>query len=423
MRAGYTREIINPYYPCKMEGYNEARFCFNQTAEQKAASNQGLRTAYGQRDDLLMDVLCMESNQKIVFFQLDICIVEEEFIQFCKEELCKQFELKPEQISIACSHTHNSPVVSHGMAYDLKPDLKYWNLIRKKMIFALSEVLENMETVSVYLDRHVIQGYYNNRNRPNDEHYKFCDEIIIKGLDDKPIVRVLNLACHPTILGAQNKLVTADFFGVLRRALQGYNGMPIMIWNGEAGDSSPRLLKKGVDWNECIRYGTGIAAQLIDENHLIKVEISNIDIKEIVHVVDYNPKENQYLQQQQKKLNLELKELDPSSDRYNRIKTCYLYDVDEKLSKDHLHYEMRSYIYDFGVFRVVCVPCEIDTVLGAKIRNADDKVTYLCSYSNGFNYYAVNSEEYGIVFESFNTYFPYGSADEMVDNIIKSFHD
>ena len=35
MKAAYTREIINPILPCKMEGYNEARFCFNQTAQQK----------------------------------------------------------------------------------------------------------------------------------------------------------------------------------------------------------------------------------------------------------------------------------------------------------------------------------------------------------------------------------------------------
>lgn len=421
MRAGYTREIINPYYPCKMEGYNEARFCFNQTPEQKAASNQGLRTAYGQRDDLLMDILCLDAGQKVVFFQLDICIVEEEFTQFCKEELCRRFGLRREQISIACSHTHNSPVVSHGMAYDLKPDMRYWELIRKKMVFSLEDVLERLEPVRVFKDRHCIQGYFNNRNRPQDDHYKYCDEIILKGLDDKPIVKILNFACHPTILGAQNKLITSDFFGILRKSLQGYDGFPVMIWNGEAGDSSPRLLKKGVDWNECIRYGIGIAGQLMYENDLTELETSNVDIQEIMYTIDYNPKENDYLLRQREKLIEEMQTLDPASDRYQRIETCYLYDVNDKLSQDHICYETRSYVYDFGAFRVVCVPCEIDTVLGARIRNADNKLTYLCSYSNGFNYYAVNKDEYGIVFESFNTFFPYGAADEMVDKIIDSF--
>ena len=52
MKAAYTREIINPILPCKMEGYNEARFCFNQTAQQKQVSGEGLRTACGQSDRL-----------------------------------------------------------------------------------------------------------------------------------------------------------------------------------------------------------------------------------------------------------------------------------------------------------------------------------------------------------------------------------
>ena len=56
MKAAYTREIINPILPCKMEGYNEARFCFNQTAQQKQVSGEGLRTACGLRDDLLQKV-------------------------------------------------------------------------------------------------------------------------------------------------------------------------------------------------------------------------------------------------------------------------------------------------------------------------------------------------------------------------------
>ena len=123
------------------------------------------------------------------------------------------------------------------MAYDLKPDLKYWELIRDKMTVALRQAISKLEKVSISLDRHTVTGYYNNRNRPNEEYYHYCDEIRISAAD-KPIVKILNLACHPTILGAQNMLISADFFGVMRRCLQGNDGYPVMILNGEAGDSS-----------------------------------------------------------------------------------------------------------------------------------------------------------------------------------------
>lgn len=422
MKAGYAREIINPSYPCKMEGYNEARFCFHQTEEQKAASKEGLRTAYGQRDDLLLDTLYLEVNGKeVVFFQLDVCIVEREFCDFCREALMKEFSLWREQISIGCSHTHNSPVVSHGMAYDLKPDMEYWKQIREKMVCALHHAMKAKKEVVVSIDHHRIAGYYNNRNRPKEEYYDGCDELYLRAQDGQPILKILNLACHPTILGAQNMLVSADFFGVLRRYLQGMDGIPVMIWNGEAGDSSPRLLKKGVDWNECVRYGEGIGSQLVYPVHPETISVEDLHITEVVHVIDYEPKKNTYLQKQKRKLEEELKNLDTNSDRYHRITTCYLFDIEDKLRKERITYEVLSYVYDFGSFRIVTVPCEIDTVLGKKLRTADEKPTFLCAYSNGFHYYAVNKDEYGTVFESYNTYFPYGDADAMVDEILEVF--
>lgn len=422
MKASYVKETINPSFPCKMEGYNEARFCFNQTAEQKAASKEGLRTAFGQRDDLFLDVLCIQANQLIVFYQLDICIIESEFAFYCKQQIMNAFpELTADQISMACSHTHNSPVVSHGMDGSLHPDKAYWKLISEKMISGLRQCLLNLKDVRISYDQHQINGYYNNRNRPDEEYYDKCDELRFDAIDGQPILRLLNLACHPTILGAQNMLVTADFFGVMRRYLQAMDGYPVMVCNGEAGDSSPRLLKKGVDWNECLRYGEGIGAQLVYPNKLKELQVEHVDIQRIDYTIDYEPKKNSFLLDLKAKLEHELKTLDSHSDRYDRITKCYLYDVNEKLSKDHIHYETTSYVYDFKSFRIVCVPCEIDTVLGKRIREADDKLTFLISYSNGFHYYAVNAKEYGVVFESFNTYFAYEDADKMVDCIIETF--
>ena len=70
---------------------------------------------------------------------------------------------------------------------------------------------------------------------------------------------------------------------------------------------------------------------------------------------------------------------------------------------------------------MVTVPCEIDSVLGKKLRNHDSTPTILQAYSNGFLYYAVNQEEYGKVFESYVTYFPRGSADSMVEKMISRY--
>ena len=207
----------------------------------------------------------------------------------------------------------------------------------------------------------------------------------------------------------------------MRRYLQGINGTPVMIFNGEAGDVSARLLKKGVDWNECIRYGEGIGAQLVYPRHPVEVQVDEITVTEIAHRIDYKPGENEYLLRQKERLKKELEGLHPESRRYQMITSCYLYDIEEKLRHDRLTYEGECYIYDFGGFRIVTVPCEIDTVLGKKIREKDEKLTILNAYSNGFLYYAVNEKEYGEVFESYVTYFPYGDADQMVGDILRQY--
>ncbi|WP_417076425.1 hypothetical protein [Holdemania filiformis] len=375
MKAAYTREIINPILPCKMEGYNEARFCFNQTAQQKQVSGEGLRTACGLRDDLLLDTLILQAGETMVFFTLDIAIAEQQFTDACRKAVSEACGLDVSHICVSCSHTHNSPVVSHGMNGELDPDLEYWERIQDKMIYSAKWALRHLREAQATLDQVTINGFYNNRNRPGEEYNDRCEILTLRTADGLPLVQLLNLACHPTILGAQNLYITADFFGVLRRSVQGATGMPVMIFNGEAGDVSPRLMKKGVDWNECLRYGEGIAAQLIDPKHPRPLTVENLNVRSVKMTIDYNP-------------------------------------------QTRLHYEPECLIVDFGSFRIVTVPCEIDTVLGKRIREYDGKPTLLCAYANGFHYYAVNKQEYGIVFESFNTYFPYGAADEMVDLIL-----
>ena len=116
----------------------------------------------------------------------------------------------------------------------------------------------------------------------------------------------------------------------MRRYLQGINGTPVMIFNGEAGDVSARLLKKGVDWNECIRYGEGIGAQLVYPRHPVEVQVDEITVTEIAHRIDYKPGENEYLLRQKERLKKELEGLHPESRRYQMITSCYLYDIEER---------------------------------------------------------------------------------------------
>ena len=421
MRICHTRDIITPFFPTWMEGYSEDRFMINQTEAQKQQAGKGTRIAQGARDDLLLETLVIESGQIVVFFTLDMIIAEKEFCDYCKSKITKATGLEAKQICISCIHTHNSPLTSHGMNHHQKPDKEYWNRLADQMICAFQLARNHLQPARVFLDEYKIRGYYNNRNRPGEEYFDQCLDLTFKTESGIPLVRLLNLACHPSLIGVQNRYFTSDSFGVMRRYIQGINGTPVMIMNGEAGDVSPRLLKKGVDWNECVRYGEGIGAQLIYPNHPIELKTEEVKIKKITHSIHYHPQESDYLWDKKKELTEKLKGTDQQTKEYELISGCFLYDIEEKLSHDELRYEGDCFIYEFGGFRMVTVPCEIDSVLGKKLRNHDSTPTILQAYSNGFLYYAVNQEEYGKVFESYVTYFPRGSADSMVEKMISRY--
>lgn len=102
-----------------------------------------------------------------------------------------------------------------------------------------------MREAQATLDQVTINGFYNNRNRPGEEYNDRCEILTLRTADGLPLVQLLNLACHPTILGAQNLYITADFFGVLRRSVQGVTGMPVMIFNGEARRRQSAVNEKG----------------------------------------------------------------------------------------------------------------------------------------------------------------------------------
>lgn len=422
LKVSFTRSIINPVFPCKMEGYHEKRFCLFQKNEDGLPVDP-MRTAYAGRDDLVMDTILIKAGEgkEVIIHVADVVSVEKSFSEEAKRRLAAKYQMKEEQFVITASHTHSSPLVSHGIAGDLHPSEEYHQLMITKMEENTAYCLNHLKDAVVSFDSHEIEGFLANRHGLDQEYFNKILTLNFKDLEGNGIIRMLNIGSHPTVLDNKNKCVSADFFGVIRRYLQGYDGEPTMIVNGEAGDISTRLTKKAGDWPETIRIGEGIAKQIQDPNVPQNLDFDEVVIKEVPFVIDYNPKAEPYLINKKKELEEELKELDPESKEAIMISQCFILDVNEKMEKDRIYFELSSFIYDFGSFRMVTFPSEIDTQLAKKLRYADEKPTYVIAYSNDFHYYAVNKDEYGKCHESYVTDYPFGKADEFVDKIIANY--
>ena len=71
-----------------------------------------------------------------------------------------------------------------------------------------------------------------------------CDHevlvIRLDALDGKPVATVVNYACHPTIMGPSNRLITPDYPGAMKRVVEQSVGGLCFFLQGSAGDQGPQ---------------------------------------------------------------------------------------------------------------------------------------------------------------------------------------
>jgi hypothetical protein len=69
------------------------------------------------------------------------------------------------------------------------------------------------------------------------------DTVLVARVTDaagRVVASVVNYACHPTTLAWQNTLISPDFPGALREAVEGATGAPCVSLQGASGDVGPR---------------------------------------------------------------------------------------------------------------------------------------------------------------------------------------
>jgi hypothetical protein len=66
---------------------------------------------------------------------------------------------------------------------------------------------------------------------------------------------LMHYACHPTVMGPDNRLITADLFGAARSALERRlgGGVPVVAVNGACGDVSTRFTRRAQTFEEMAR--------------------------------------------------------------------------------------------------------------------------------------------------------------------------
>ncbi len=197
----------------------------------------------GTHDDLFARALVLDNGgAKVALISVDALALPAEFVQRVRADIAGRVAVEPGAILIACTHTHAGPTTIRAF---FNPedcvDAALMDRLAAAITAAAVGAWESRSEARIGVGRARIEGFGVNRRtadgQPVDEEIG-----ILKIADGTGAARgvLFHYGCHPTVLGPDNHLATADFPGVAVARLESRLGAGgfALFFNGTEGDIS-----------------------------------------------------------------------------------------------------------------------------------------------------------------------------------------
>lgn len=226
LTAGFHKVCISPPVGAPLAGF---------------AARQGVAT--GIHDDLFARAIVLANEQTtIAFVSVDVLALPQDFIEIVRAAIYSSAGIRPEAVIIAATHTHAGPVtITTFFNPDESLDANYMDRLAGATVESVVTAWRKRFPARVGVGAGRVTGIGVNRRTP--DKLPIDEEVgIIKIADAAGRTRaaLLNHACHPTVLGPDNLLVTGDFpaFAIQKiEAALGADGFA-MFTNGTQGNIS-----------------------------------------------------------------------------------------------------------------------------------------------------------------------------------------
>ncbi len=216
MKIGTARVDITPPLGCPMDGF-EAR----------------TSGATGVHDPLHVRVLAGEGadGTLVAMVVAELLQIDPGVQALVAEQVLQSIGMPRERLQLIGTHTHSGPVAQRGSDVE--------RMIASRIAGAVVEACATRQEASIAVGVGHVSGIGANR-RPHGG--PLDDRVTVVRFDDArggPLATLLNYGCHPTTLGPNNTLYSADYPGVLCRELESSIGGLAVFTTGPQGDVNP----------------------------------------------------------------------------------------------------------------------------------------------------------------------------------------
>ncbi|MBI3849884.1 MAG: neutral/alkaline non-lysosomal ceramidase N-terminal domain-containing protein [Verrucomicrobia bacterium] len=182
--------------------------------------------------------------------------------------------LTPDTLFLCGSHTHDGPSIFPEKFWELqfgKCDPAVVDAMSGAIAGGLHAAAKNLAPARVGFGSERLEGFTHNRRWGYDnEARKAAGEtpainpilsvLRVDGNDGKCRALLVHFATHPTILGASNMLMSAEWPGVLQQSLESaFPGAVALYCNGAEGDQSPAGAQGADEFARVKDFGTRLA--------------------------------------------------------------------------------------------------------------------------------------------------------------------
>jgi len=253
LRAGVAREVISPPKGIYLIGYGD-----------RAKGNAGVH------DDLTATALVLDDGQEqFALVACDLLCLNE----FVVDRVQAQ-DGEGTPVVICCSHTHAGPIAyaDYGSG---RARRAYVNTLVERIARAVRRAASALVPVELAWSQAEADIAVNRREKQPDGEVvigvnaegpidRSVGVLSVRAADGAPLATVVNFACHGTVLGPGNLLVSADWIGAMRPRVERALGGLTLFLQGAAGDLNPdHEWGEGDPWEAVQSLGERVADQVI----------------------------------------------------------------------------------------------------------------------------------------------------------------
>jgi len=217
------------------------------------------RQSEGVHDPLYHRIVALDDGQTQFFLvSSDLCFISPGYYDaFCRQ-LEKETGIKAAQVWWTVTHTHSAPEVGPpGLGavflpdrYSHPPNPEYSEWASKALIDGIKQARSKLEHARLVVGTGMSMANINRRARDADGRVllgmnpegpvdRQMGLIRLERLDGSPLALIVNYAMHATVLGMQNRQISADAPGIVAEYVERKLGAPMLFINGAAGDIAP----------------------------------------------------------------------------------------------------------------------------------------------------------------------------------------